>query len=151
MTQLGIRSWIPTLLSLRTNFIMNPFYYFSHTHTPTPNPRPGTACFESSSYTNLNLTQPTNYTLPTWGEELTHWERPWCWKDWEQEEKWATEDEVVGWHHRLNGHEFEQTPGDGEGQGSLACCQAHEVTKSWTWLSNWTMTIHKALSLLEEQ
>ena len=32
-----------------------------------------------------------------------------------------TEDEMVGWHHRLNGHEFEQTPGDGEGQGSLAC------------------------------
>ena len=35
--------------------------------------------------------------------------------------KGATEDEVVGWHHRLNGHEFEQTPGDGEGQGGLAC------------------------------
>jgi len=33
-----------------------------------------------------------------------------------------TEDEMVGWHHRLNGHEFEQVPGDGEGQGSLACC-----------------------------
>ena len=33
-----------------------------------------------------------------------------------------TEDEVVGWHHRLNGHESEQTWGDGEGQGSLACC-----------------------------
>ena len=33
-----------------------------------------------------------------------------------------TEDEMVGWHHRLNGHAFEQTPGDGEGQGSLACC-----------------------------
>ena len=33
-----------------------------------------------------------------------------------------TEDEMVGWHHQLNGHEFEQTPGDGEGQGSLACC-----------------------------
>ena len=32
-----------------------------------------------------------------------------------------TEDELVGWHHQLNGHEFEQTPGDGEGQGSLAC------------------------------
>ena len=32
------------------------------------------------------------------------------------------EDEVVGWHHRLNGHEFEQAPGDGEGQGSLVCC-----------------------------
>ena len=33
-----------------------------------------------------------------------------------------TEDEMIGWHHRLNGHEFEQAPGDGEGQGSLACC-----------------------------
>ena len=33
-----------------------------------------------------------------------------------------TEDEMVGWHHRFNGDEFEQTPGDGEGQGSLACC-----------------------------
>ena len=33
-----------------------------------------------------------------------------------------TEDEMVGWHHHINGHEFEQAPGDGEGQGSLACC-----------------------------
>ena len=33
-----------------------------------------------------------------------------------------TEEEMVGWHHQLNGHEFEQTPGDSEGQGSLACC-----------------------------
>ena len=43
-------------------------------------------------------------------------------KDWWQEEKRVTEDEMVGWHHQLNGHEFEQTPGDGEGQGGLACC-----------------------------
>ena len=35
-----------------------------------------------------------------------------------------TEDEMVGWHHRLNGHEFEQTPGDGERQGGLACCSS---------------------------
>ena len=35
-----------------------------------------------------------------------------------------TKDEMVGWHHRLNGHKFEQTPGDGEGQGSLACCSS---------------------------
>ena len=34
----------------------------------------------------------------------------------------VTEDEIVGWHHRLNVHEFEQTPGDSEGQGGLACC-----------------------------
>ena len=45
-------------------------------------------------------------------------------KDWGQEEKRATEDEMVGWHHWLNGHEFEQTPGDSKGQGSLACCSA---------------------------
>ena len=35
-----------------------------------------------------------------------------------------TEDEMVGWHHRLSGHEFEQTLGDSEGQGSLACCKS---------------------------
>ena len=43
-------------------------------------------------------------------------------KDWKQEEKGMTEDEVVGWHHRLNGHKFEQALGAGEGQGSLVCC-----------------------------
>ena len=43
-------------------------------------------------------------------------------KDCRQEEKGTTEDEMVGWHHGLNGHEFEQTPGEGEGQGSLVCC-----------------------------
>ena len=41
-----------------------------------------------------------------------------------QKEKGATEDGMVGWHHRLNRREFEQTPGDGKGQGSLACCSA---------------------------
>ena len=43
-------------------------------------------------------------------------------KNWEQEEKGATEDKMVGWHHQLNGHESKQTPGDSEGQGTLACC-----------------------------
>ena len=43
-------------------------------------------------------------------------------KDWRQEEKGTTEDEMAGWHHWLNGHEFEQAPGNGERQGSLACC-----------------------------
>ena len=42
-------------------------------------------------------------------------------KDWKQDEKGVTEDEVVGWHHWLNGHEYEQTSGDSEGQESLAC------------------------------
>ena len=49
------------------------------------------------------------------------WKDPDVGKDWRQEEKGKTEDEMVGWHHRLSGHEFEQAPGDGEGQGRLAC------------------------------
>ena len=47
----------------------------------------------------------------------------------------TTEDEVVGWHHQLNGQEFGQAPGDGEGQGSLTC-SVHEVAKSQTQLSD---------------
>ena len=43
-------------------------------------------------------------------------------KDWGQEEKGTTEDKIVGWHHRLNGHEFGWTLGVGDGQGGLACC-----------------------------
>ena len=42
-----------------------------------------------------------------------------------------TEDEMVGWHHRLNGQEFEQAPGDGEGQGSLACCSPWGCKESY--------------------
>ena len=38
-----------------------------------------------------------------------------------------TENEMVGWHHRLDGHEFEQAPGDSEGQGSLVCCSSQRV------------------------
>ena len=43
-------------------------------------------------------------------------------KNWRQKEKEEIENEIVGWHHRLNGPEFEPTPGDSEGQGSLVCC-----------------------------
>ena len=43
-------------------------------------------------------------------------------KDWRQEEKGMTENEMVGWHHRLNGHEFEHPPGVGDGERSLVCC-----------------------------
>ena len=45
-----------------------------------------------------------------------------------------TEDEMVGWHHQFNGHQFEQTPGGGEGQGSLACCSPwglEELNMTW--------------------
>ena len=60
-------------------------------------------------------------------------------KDWGQEEKGMTEDEIVGWHHWLNGHEFEQTPRDTEGQRSLVCYGPWGC-KSWTWFREWTTT-----------
>ena len=50
------------------------------------------------------------------------WKDPDAGKDWRRVEKGTTEDEMVGWHHRLNGHKDEQAPGAGDGQGSLACC-----------------------------
>ena len=60
---------------------------------------------------------------------------------WRQEEKEMTEDEMAGWHHWLNGHKFEQAPGVGDGQGSLACCEVHGVSKSRTRLRDWTEDI----------
>ena len=85
-------------------------------------------------------------TSQSWKKSILniHW-KDWCWteasilwplnvksrlirkdpeagKDWRQEEKGAIDEEVVGWHHWLNGYEFEQALGVGDGQGSLACC-----------------------------
>ena len=59
-------------------------------------------------------------------------------KDWGQEEKGVTEDEMVGWHHRLNGHEFEQTLGENEGEGGLECCSpwGHKKSDTIEWMSN---------------
>ena len=60
-------------------------------------------------------------------------------KDWRQEEKETTEDEMVGWHHQLNGHNFEQALGVGNGQGSLACCSPWGRKESDTMERlNWT-------------
>ena len=59
-----------------------------------------------------------------WPPDVNNWligKDPDAGKDWGQEEKVVTEDGMVGWHHQLNGHEFKQTPGDSEGQGSLVC------------------------------
>jgi len=62
--------------------------------------------------------------LILWPPDVKNWligKDPDARKDWGQEEKGETEDEMTGWHHQLNGLEFEQTQGDNEGQGSLAC------------------------------
>ena len=71
-------------------------------------------------------------------EELTQWKRPWCWTRLRQEKKGTTEDDLVGWHHQLNGHEFKQTLGDGEGQGSLECCspRGHKESATTEQLNN---------------
>ena len=62
-----------------------------------------------------------DYSISTWNLEKIR-KDPDAGKDWRQEEKGMTEDEMVGWHHLFNGYESEQALGDGEGQGSLACC-----------------------------
>ena len=63
------------------------------------------------------------------------------WKDWGQEEKGTTEDEMVGWHHWLDGHEFEWAPGVGDGQGGLACCDSwgrkeSDMTERLNWIEH---------------
>ena len=64
-------------------------------------------------------------------------------KNWRQEERGTTEDEMVGWHHQLNGYEFEWTPGVGDGQGSLVCCslwghKESDTTEQLNW-TNWML------------
>ena len=71
----------------------------------------------------------------SWGFKLVVrtwliWKDPDAGKVWGQEEKGTTEDEMVGWHHRLDGHGFGWTPGVGDGQGGLACCSSWGRTES---------------------
>ena len=61
-------------------------------------------------------------TWATWYEEPTHWKRPWCWQRLKAKEKRAAEDDMVKQCHLLTGHKFEQTSGNSERQGNLACC-----------------------------
>ena len=85
------------------------------------------------------------YETPVlWPPDLKSWligKDPDAGKDWGQEEKGMTEDEIVGWHHWLNGLEFEWTLGVGDGQGGLACCssvQSQRVRYDWATELNWT-------------
>ena len=76
-----------------------------------------------------------------WPHDAKNWltgKDPDAGNDWSQEENGTTEDEMVGWYHRLDGHEFEQAPGVGDGQGSLACCspwghKESDITKRLNW------------------
>ena len=78
-----------------------------------------------------------------WPPDMKSWltgKDPNAGKDWGQEEKGTTEDEMVGWHHWLNGHEFGQAQGNSEGQGRLGAA-VYAVARNRTWLSNWTTII----------
>ena len=68
-------------------------------------------------------------------------------RDWGQEEKGTTEDEMVGWHHRLDGHELEWTPGGGDGQGGLACCNPWGRTHNWVTELNWVFYLFIQMKL----
>ena len=89
-----------------------------------------------------------NMNVCMWPPHAKRWligKDPDAGREWGQEEKGTTQDEMAGWHHRLDGREFEWTPGVGDGQGGLACCDSweHKELDMTEWL-NWTelMCIH---------
>ena len=84
-------------------------------------------------------------TLILWPPDVKNWltvKDPDAGKDWRLEEKGTTEDEMVGWHHWIDRHEFEQALGVGEGQGSLLCCSPWGQKESdTTELLNWNESV----------
>ena len=108
-------------------------------------------------------TVPEAETPILWPPDAKNWligTDPDAGKDWRQEEKGTTEDEMVGWHHRLDGHEFEQAPGVGDGQEGLVCCspwgsQRVGHDRDWTelnsrakssWAKSWGQELRKSSS-----
>ena len=81
-----------------------------------------------------------------WPHDVKNWltgKDPDAGKKWRQQEEATREDEMVGWHHHVDGHEFEQALGAGDGQGSLACCSPWACKESdMTERLNWTELIH---------
>ena len=96
----------------------------------------------NQSWIFIGWTDAEAEALILWPPDAKNWltgKDPDAGKDWRQEEKGTTENEMAGWHHRLNGHEFEQARGVFDGQGSLACCSPWGCKELDTteWL-NWT-------------
>ena len=112
---------------------------------------------EISPWIFIGRTDAEAETPILWPPDVKNWlirKDPDAGKDWRQEEKGTTEDEMVGWHHQLDGHEFEQVPGVGDGQGSLVCCSpwGRKELDTAEWL-NWTelnfilTVMHKLLNI----
>ena len=96
--------------------------------------------------TRTDVEAETSILWPPDVKNWLHWKDPDAGKDWRQEETGRTEDEMVGWHHQLDGHEFEWTPGVGDGQGGLLCCDSWgfkelDMTEPLNWIElNWIMS-----------
>ena len=96
----------------------------------------------SQSWILIGRTDAEAQTPILWPPHAKSWfigKDPEAGRDWGQEEKGTTEDEMVGWHHRLDGHEFEWTPGVGDGQGGLVCCDSwgrkeSDTTEPMNWI-----------------
>ena len=100
----------------------------------------------NQSWIFIRRTDAETETPILWPPDAKNWlieKDPDAGKDWRQEEKGTTEDEMVGWHHRLNGHGFGWTPGVGDGQGGLTCCGSwgRKELEMTEWL-NWTELEH---------
>ena len=97
----------------------------------------------NQSWIFIGRTNAEAEALILWPHDAKNWltrKDPDAGKDWRQEEKGTTEDEMVGWHHTLDGHEFEWTPEVGDRQGSLVCCYSwdRKVGHDWVTELNWT-------------
>ena len=96
----------------------------------------GNQTSQSSTKFTLNIhwkDDPEAETSILWPPDVKSWltgKDPDAWKDWGQKEKGMPEDETVGQHHWLNGHDFEQTQGESKGQGRLGCCSARRHKES---------------------
>ena len=103
---------------------------------PTINPK------GNQSWIFIGRTDDEAETPILWPPDVKNWligKDPDAGRDWRWEEKGTTEDEMVGWQHWRDGHEFEQAPGAGEGQGGLVCCSpwGHRVRDDWATELNW--------------
>ena len=109
----------------------------------------------NQSWICIGRTNAETETPILWPPDVNNWlirKYPDAGKDWGQEEKGTTEDEMVGWHHQLNAHEFEQAPEVGDGQGGLVCGspwghKESDMTEQLNWLLFLQFAIHPFLPM----
>ena len=123
-------------LMISEGIIVDVFYYFKWSLIHSVNAK------GNQSWIFIGRTDAETNTPTLWPPDAKNWlieKDPDAGKDWRLEEKGMTEDEMVGCHHQLDGHEFEQAPRVGDGQGSLVCCSpwGHKESDTTEQL-NWT-------------